>query len=147
MKRVKINSKTVGAAFSLIIAKRGLFLIMFAGVLFLYTFNIIYNNAYLKLKYADYSDSSMISDGKRESIAIGKITDSLEKRNVFLNEGINKKYVNVFIYADSYDKEGVGGRNDSTSSVLEPEITASPDFANENGSAADNPETVPRVEN
>lgn len=147
MKKIEINSKTINLAIAMLVSRRGLFLIMFFGGLLVYSFNVIYNNAYLKLQYVDYSGNVMIFDGKRESLAIGKITDNLEKRDEIISKGLSKEYKNIFVYEDLQNKlknsESKPDTNDSISLSAEGEINAYPvnETDNANGEAVSGPVT------
>lgn len=103
MKKIVINSKTLNNAALWIVAKRSLFLIIFFGAFLVYSFDVIYKNAYLKLEYVDYSNSSMIFDGRKESIMISKITESLRQKDQIIREGLTKTHKNIFVYEEVQD--------------------------------------------
>lgn len=108
MKKVNINSKNLYKAVLWILAQRGIFLIVFFGAILIYSFDVIYNNAYIRLQYIDYSNSAMIFDGRKESVVISKITDSLRQKDAIIKEGLERDHKNIFVYEDSnvavYDK-------------------------------------------
>lgn len=81
-----------------IVAKRGVFLIVFFGALLIYSFDVIYKNAYIKLEYIDYSNSAVIFDGRKESAVITKITDSLREKDAIINKALDKEYKDIFVY-------------------------------------------------
>lgn len=130
MKKIVINSKTLNNAALWIVAKRSLFLIIFFGAFLVYSFDVIYKNAYLKLEYVDYSNSSMIFDGRKESIMINKITESLRQKDQIIREGLSKTHKNIFVYEEIRDS----GDNIAPEAVNN---LKSPVSESVNGSAAD----------
>lgn len=103
MKKIEINSKNLYKGVLWILAQRGIFLIVFFGAVLIYSFEAIYSNAYMKLEYIDYSNSAMIFDGRKDSVVISKITDSLRQRDAIINEGLNKEHKDIFVYEDNND--------------------------------------------
>lgn len=150
MKKIEINSKTFNKMARLLFAKRGLFLVVFFGAMLVYNFDIIYKNAYLKMEYIDYSDSSMIFDGRKESIMIEKITKNLRMRDEIVRKGLNREYKNIFIYEDKQNGSESGKSvHESSSDIVQKNNgeEINPTTKNGNESAGSGSDSSPMLSN
>jgi len=113
MKKIEINSKNLYKIIPWILTQRSIFLVVFVGAMLIYSFDVIYKNAYIKLEYIDYSNSAMIFDGKKENVMITRITSSLKQREDIIRDGLEKEYRNIFVFEDTqeeiYDKNSEMG--------------------------------------
>lgn len=115
MKKLEIKPKNIYKIVLYVLAKRGILLVVFFGAFLVYSFDVIYKNAYINIEYIDYSNSTVLFDARKESVAMSKITDSLEQKNRIMREGLNRKYKNIFVFEDTqeeiYDKTPETGIN------------------------------------
>lgn len=140
MKKIEINSKNLYKIIPWILMRRNVFLIIFIGAMLIYSFDVIYKNAYIKLEYIDYSNSAMIFDGKKESVMINRITSGLKQKEDIIREGLSREYKNIFVFEDTqeeiYDKSReIGINQDGSLSEVPIILPAEVSEASNNGNA------------
>ena len=110
MKKIKIkfNKNNAKKYAVYLVEHRKLFFAVFFGALFIFTFNIIYENAYYNIEQIDYAKSRSFEDDEtRREIMFKKVVENIEFREQMMRDVKNKKYKNLFSFNDeeSFDKE------------------------------------------
>lgn len=104
MKKIRINLKLSDeqkkAVFNKLLQSRGLFFLLFWGVLLVYSFNVLYNKAYIDVNFSNHEGSSDFVGAYREGSTLEKIMQNIEKRKINLEDNKNKTYKDPFISAD-----------------------------------------------
>jgi hypothetical protein len=119
MRKIKIgfDKNTVKNILALIIRRKRIFFILFFGALLIYTFDVVYKNVYLNIRYVDYSGSFSVSDIKRESVVIKKILRDIKRKDERIKSGVSKHYEDPFNFKSSTAKDVDTGKNDEDSSI------------------------------
>lgn len=104
MKKIRINLKLSDgrkkAIFSKILQNRGLLFLVFWGALLVYSFNVVYNKAYIDVNYVNYEGSSDFIGTYREGSILEKIMQNIKKRETNLENNKDKTYKDPFISAE-----------------------------------------------
>ena len=85
---------------------RKLFFIMFFSALFIFTFNVIYKNAYYDMRNIDYAESGNFEGDKmKKNIMFEEIIKNINFRKRAMQNARNKKYKNIFSFNDVEDSD------------------------------------------
>jgi hypothetical protein len=114
---VGFDKNTVKNILDLITRRKRIFFILFFGALLIYTFDVMYKNVYLNIRYVDYSGSFSTSDIKRESIVVKKILRDIKRKDERIKSGVSKHYEDPFNFKSSTAKDVDTGKNDEDSSI------------------------------
>lgn len=129
MKKISISAKTTTKVLSLIFANKNLLLILIFGGFLIYSFDVVYQNAYMKTENIDYQSSAKMFDGRRESALMSKITDSLKLKQGIIDSGLSEEHTNIFIYKDVQEAppEGENASNSENDTAVEEERKSIPE--------------------
>ncbi len=114
MKKIetRLNKNSVKKCAAYLIRHRNLFLMAFFGVLFIFTFNVIYENVYYNMEHIDYVESRNFEDDEiKRDIIFEKVIENIKSRERAIRSMENKEYKNPFIFNDGRDFDESG--NDS----------------------------------
>lgn len=104
MKKIKIkfNKNSVEKYFGQLVKHRGAFFVVFFGVLFVFTFNIIYQEAYLKINYINYekSENFKVNEIKKDAI-FKNVIEKIKEKERLKQVGIDKEYRNPFDFKEA----------------------------------------------
>lgn len=91
-----------------------LFFIMFTGAVLIYSFNMLFEKAYIELNYISYPDSASSSiNFYQESSTLGRIMEDIEERKDNLKAGNGKKYKDPFNFGNSNAADAQQGGSDN----------------------------------
>ena len=101
--KIKFNKKNFKKILSRIFYCKRLFFIMFFGVLLIFTFDIVYKNAFLNVEYIDYTedDNFIITDGKINNVNLNRVLKNIDKDKEKIRTKINKEYKDPFGFGGS----------------------------------------------
>jgi hypothetical protein len=97
---LKLNDEQKKAIFNKLLQHRRLFFLVFWGALLVYSFNLLYNKAYIDVNFANYEGSSDFIGTYREGSTLEKIMQNIEKRKTNLENNKSKIYKDPFISAE-----------------------------------------------
>ena len=126
MKKVKIkfdkSSFKKYAQYS--IKHRKLFFIIFFSALFIFTFNVIYKNAYYNMKYIDYAELGNFKDDKvKKDIMFKEIIKNINLRKQVIQDVRNREYQNIFSFNDGEDLDkNDNNENDNPILPIKPNV-------------------------
>ena len=95
-----------------LIEHRKVFFAVFSSALFIFTFNVIYENAYYNIEQIDYAKSRSFEDDEvRREIMFKKVIENIELREQTTRDVRNKEYKNPFSFnnEEGFDENGNGG--------------------------------------
>ena len=128
MKKIEIKfDKNDAKKYAVYLIKhRKLFFVAFFGALFIFTFNVIYENAYHNIEQIDYAKSRSFEDDEaRREIMFKKVIKNIKLREQTTQDVRNKEYRNPFSfsdeeYSDKSDNNGEENNNKGDDSVIPP---------------------------
>ncbi len=121
---IKFDKKSFKKYIKYFIKHRKLFFMIFFSALFIFTFNVIYKNAYYNMKYIDYAESGNFEGDKMKKDIIFKgIIKNINSRKQTMRDARNKEYKNIFSFNDvGYSDESNSNENDNPILPVEPNV-------------------------
>ncbi len=123
---IKFNKNSVKKYAVYLIEHRKLFFIVFFGALFIFTFNVTYENVYYNMEHIDYAKSRNFEDDEiKRDIIFKKVIEDIKFRERIIRDVKNKEYKNPFSFNDeeSFDENSNGGEennNEGDDSIIPP---------------------------
>ena len=131
MKKIetKFDKNSVKKYAAYLVKHRNLFFVVFFGVLFIFTFNVIYENVYYNMEHIDYVKSRNFEDDEiKRDIIFEKVIENIKFRERVIRNMENKEYKNPFVFNDGKDfdendndsEENDADRNDGDDLIIPP---------------------------
>ena len=123
MKKIKIkfSKNRLKKYAGYLVKHRRLFFVMFFGALFIFTFDVIYENAYYNMKHIDYERLRNFKDDEtKKNIMFEKIIENINLRKQMIQDIKNKEYKNIFSFnnQESLNENNGDSGNNNVSVVL-----------------------------
>jgi len=109
------------------IEHRKLFFMIFFSALFVFTFNVIYKNAYYDMKYIDYAESGNFEGNKiKKNTMFKEIIKNINFRKQAMQDVRNKEYKNIFSFNDVEDLDENDDNNENDNEKDNPILPIEP---------------------
>ncbi len=122
--KIKFDKKKIKKIASVFAKYRYLLFILFLYASLVFTFKVVYDNAYLNVEFVNYKEgrNDIIIEAKKINKRIQVISENIEKRNSDLRSKTERKYIDPFKYntrepeveSSDYDSDSVGAENSDT---------------------------------
>ncbi len=104
---IKIDKEKIRVFYRKIFQNRGLFFVIFWGIILIYSFNIIYKKAYIEITFVEYPVYDGFLNINKETVTLRKITDNIEAREDVFENAKNQEYEDPFTFREENKKEDV----------------------------------------
>lgn len=111
--KIKFSRDNIERIIRLFIGQKRLFIVLFFGILLIYTFNVIYKNAYFNINYIVYTESEdFVIKGKRIDITLKRVMEDIGNREKRINQVAGKTYKDPFSF-EGPENNSAGSKDDN----------------------------------
>lgn len=111
---IKIDKEKIRAFYHKIFQNRGLFFVIFWGIVSIYSFNIIYKKAYIEITFVEYPVYDGFLNINKETVTLRKITDNIDAREDVFENAKNQEYEDPFTFREANKKEDINDNHQLT---------------------------------